>query len=123
MAHFLDNPYLRIFEGDSIAVNLYDEISLTVLFSTQPPINFQQSEVRLTNLATMSSPSFEPVISKVNNFKATVLFDRARLSLDGPYNVEVIHDSMAVAQTSLRITVNRKPLYQYLHGVKFVCSV
>lgn len=96
-------------EGESIAVNLFDAISLTVLFSIQPPINFQQAEIRLTNLATMSSPSLEPVITTVNNFKATVVFDRARLSLAGTYNVEVRHDSATVAQTSLRIIVNREP--------------
>ena len=96
-------------EGQSIADNLFDAISLTVLFAIQPPINFQQSEIRLTNLATKSSPTFEPAITIVNNFKATVVFDRARLSLGGTYDVEVRHDSATVAQTSLRIIVNREP--------------
>lgn len=96
-------------EGQSIAVNLFDAISLTVLFAIQPPIDFQQSEIRLTDLATKSSPSFEPVVTVANNFKATVVFDRARLSLSGTYNVEVRHDSVTVVQTLLRIIVNREP--------------
>ena len=95
-------------EGQSITVNLFDAISLTLLFAIQPPINFQQSEIRLTDLATMSSPSFDPVINIVNNFKATVVFERARLSLGGTYDVEVRHDSVTVARTSLRIIVNRE---------------
>lgn len=106
----LENPYFRFTEGEMVTGRLYDEISLTVLFAIQPPINFQQAEIRLVNFATSSAPTVEPTITKINDFRATVVFNRILFSLNGLYDVQLRHDSQVVAQTSLNIVVNCKSI-------------
>ena len=97
-----------------ITVRLYDELPLTVFFAINPPVVLQRTEIRLVNSRTMSAPSVEPTITFVSDFMATVVFDRALLSLNGMYNVQIIHDSQVIAQTGLNIIVNRK-FYTKLH--------
>lgn len=104
----LDNPYFRLLEGDSLTVRLYDQLFVTVLFARQPPVNLQQAEIRLINSVTLSSPTVEPTINKLSNFKATIVYNEAVLSLTESYNVQIVVDGSVVAQTPLRITVNSK---------------
>ena len=109
MCVFLDNPYFRLLEGDSLTARLFDQLFVTVLFARQPPVNLQQAEIRLINSATSSSPSMEPMINKLSNFKATIVYNQAMLSLTASYNVQIVVNGRVVAQTPLRITVNSKP--------------
>ena len=86
---------------------------MTVLFARQPPINLQQAEIRLQNSVTSSSPTVEPTINILNNFKATIVYDQAVLSLTGSYNVQIVVGGGVIAQTPLSITVNSKPCMIY----------
>ena len=106
---FVENPYLRIIEGETATVRLYDELPLTIMFAISPPIDIRRTEIRLVNTQTSSAPSVEPRIMFVNDFKATIIFERAALSLNGMYYVQVVHDSVVRAQADLNIIVNRKP--------------
>ena len=106
--HLIENPYFRLLEGDSLTAGLYDQLFVTVLFARQPPINLQQAEIRLINSFTSSSPTVEPMINALNNFKATIVYNEAVLSLTGSYNVQIVVNGGVVAQTSLSITVNSK---------------
>ena len=105
----LENPYFRLLEGNNFTTRLYDLIFVTVLFARQPPINLQRAEIRLINSVTSSSPTVEPTINALNNFKATIVYDQAVLSLTGSYNVQIVMSGGVIAQTPLSITVNSKP--------------
>ena len=85
---------------------LHDRLSVTVLFARQPPINLQQAEIRLVNSVTQSSSTVEPTITVLNDFKATIVYSQAALSLTGSYNVQIVINGRIVAQTPLNITVN-----------------
>ena len=104
----IENPYFRLLEGDSLTARLYDQLFVTVLFARQPPVNLQQTEIRLINSVTLSSPTVEPAITVLNNFKATIVYNQAVLSLTGSYNVQIVMNGGVVAQTPLSITVNSK---------------
>lgn len=106
--HLIENPYFRLLEGDSLTARLYDQLFVTVLFARQPPINLQLAEIRLINSVTSSSPTVEPTINVLNNFKATIVYNQAVLSLTGSYNVEIVVNGGVVARTPLSITVNSK---------------
>ena len=113
----LENPYFRLLEGDSLTARLYDRLFVTVLFARQPPINLQQAEIRLQNSVTSSSPSVEPTINTLNNFKATIVYNQAVLSLTGSYNVQIVMGGGVVAQTPLSIRVNSE--WSTIHASHF----
>lgn len=48
------------------------------------------------------------MINALNNFKATIAYNEAMLSLTGSYNIQIVVNGGIVAQTPLSITVNSK---------------